>query len=775
MVSMPFIPSFTFYMKKALIFFWLFIFTGTTIYSQSLKWTGEANNGDFFDENNWLETDDGTIPDDGTIDPDKAINRNLSITNNGATVTANGTIVLGTGKLYIKKALVNVTALAGGNVEVDINGYIDISSSNPLRDDITIDLLSGIAWLRTLNISTSVFRDNYISNIKVKGEQSNYHNNLRIDNYYLNGAVVRANISSAGAVKIFKEPSFNGDSASLEVNIIYRGDAIPGNLHNKISSLKLSKGYQLVVAQFPDGTGLSKVFIASEDDMKINNLGELNDVISFIRVIPWNWSVKKGTGGNISGLNTGWFYNWSSSGYQNIYHEYVPMAWGAKVINDESDIDVFTNKYKATHALGFNEPDDCNEQSGQYNNLCNTDIAIKYYQNLMKTGLRIVSPACHENQVLGWLKTFNNKAKDKNIRIDVIAVHWYDWASSPASSPNADPKKVFNRFKTYLQNVYNYYHLPMWITEFNANPNRTTYVNNEFMKLALPYLENLSYIERYAWFQPSSGVANFYDGNGNLTETGNIYKNNISTPAVSERTLICRSNTDGNTTKAVRFYDYFEEYYNNQNLTDFYTSWNGNSLAVDDDVTTDYGTAFDGNGFGRADINGNDYYLRKTFLLEAGTTYEWSLATKAPEGTKHFMKVLPVDVYSELECVNQDWEKHNIEFTVTAENTEVTLALYMWATKPLVFDNFVLKETDTPTGLIKSINKKERIVLYPNPATEIIHLKSERAELREAQIYNISGILVMNVITNDVINISKLKPGVYILKIEDCFLKFVKI
>ena len=761
-------------MKKALLYFWLFLFTATVTYSQNLKWTGEAKNGDFFDENNWLDTDNGTIPADGTVDPNNAINRNLSIINDGTNVTANGIIVLGTGNLYVKKTSVNVIALSGGSVEIDLYGYIDISSNDPLRDNVSVDLLSGAAWLRTLNISASGFYNNYISNVKIKGEQANYHNNLRIDNYYQNGAVVRANTGAKGALTIFDETAFNGDSAVLEANI-YKGDAIPGTLHNKISSFKLSRGYQLVVAQFPDGTGLSKVFIASETDMEINNLDELNDVISFIRVTHWNWCVKKGTGGNISGLNSGWFYSWSSSGYQNINHEYVPMAWGAKVINDESDLDVFINKYKATHALGFNEPDDCNEQSGQYNNLCNTDIAIKYYQNLMKTGLRIVSPSCHEGQALGWLKTFYNKAKDKNIRIDAIAVHWYDWSSNPASSPNADPQKVFKRFKTYLQNVYNYYHLPIWVTEFNANPNRTTYVNNEFMKLALPYLETLNYVERYAWFQPSSGVANFYDGNGNLTETGNIYKNNTSTPAITESTLICRSNLEGNTIRLVYFYDYFEEFRNGQDLMDFYTTWNGNSFAVDDNITTEYGTAFDGDGFGRADINANNYYLRKTFLLEAGTTYEWSLVTKAPEGTKHFMKVLPIDVYSELECVNSDWEKHNIKFTVTEENTEVTLALYMWPTKSLIFDNYILKETDTPTDINNNIEEPDKIVLYPNPAKNIIYIKTNTAVAGEAKIYNLSGKLVMTVVSDGKIDISALLPGIYMLKLDNNFTKFIKI
>ena len=59
------------------------------------------------------------------------------------------------------------------------------------------------------------------------------------------------------------------------------------------------------------------------------------------------------------------------------------------------------------------------------------------------------------------------------------------------------------------------------------------------MALALPYLENLDYVERYAWFEPnptegnSNGTADFYDDSMNLTEIGEFYKNTPSSPSIS--------------------------------------------------------------------------------------------------------------------------------------------------------------------------------------------------------------------------------------------------
>ena len=111
----------------------------------------------------------------------------------------------------------------------------------------------------------------------------------------------------------------------------------------------------------------------------------------------------------------------------------------------------------------------------------------------------------------------------------------------PANSPNANPQNIFNRFKNYLQNVYDLYGLPIWITEFNANPNRATWVNKGFMELALPYLESLDYVERYAWFQPNSGVADYYE-NDNYTAVGEFYKNQISMPAIPNASLSSNSN-----------------------------------------------------------------------------------------------------------------------------------------------------------------------------------------------------------------------------------------
>jgi Glycosyl hydrolase catalytic core len=328
-------------------------------------------------------------------------------------------------------------------------------------------------------------------------------------------------------------------------------------MNNKIKSFVLKKGFMVTMAIENDGTGKSKNYIASETDLVINSLPvALRNSISFIRVTPWNWVNKRGrTDDGISigtDLTSTWRYRWSNTHNSTLDWEYAPMAWTFTGANDAADITLYINKYKSTHIMSFNESDSCEGQAGQYPSgptqykLCNPDVAVTYHKNLMKTGMRIVSPGCREEAPFGWLEEFNIKCAAQDVRIDVIAVHWYDWGAVLDSNTSNDTGlSAFNRFKSYLTNVYNLYGLPIWITEFNANPARSAAVNLDFMNLALPYLESLSYVERYNWFADSDGIDSnsFYVGTSTtLTPLGNAYVNQVSTPSIATNTVNINNN-----------------------------------------------------------------------------------------------------------------------------------------------------------------------------------------------------------------------------------------
>ena len=518
------------------------MFLGLISYAQQYQWTGASGDFDFFNELNWKDSTTSEIPSANSINPGQMIEFDLYIT---CEVIANDDINLGeNGKITIINGELSGVSVSGvGNIIMGESSYIYLDNSYPIGEGLSITFESNKTWIRLNNVKTSTAYYNYSDNFFQENQVLSYPETLRIDNYYQNGSIIRPHNDNSSYLTVFSENNLNGEFGNIFNNNVYLDESIPNGLNNDISSFILKKGYMATFAENNDGTGNSKVFIASEGDIIIDELSEyLNNKISFIRVLPWNWVSKKGTAGDIQYMNNDWFYKWSNNGDSGLEREYTPMAWGKGAADDDNDIEIIKNKYKSTHLLAFNEPDDCNGQSGQYGNMCVVDTSLTYYKNLLKSGLRMVSPACRQDAVFGWLNEFNSKAVDENIRIDVIAVHWYDWGSSPQNSPNANPQDVFNRFVNYVESVHQTYGLPIWITEFNANRHRNEWVHRQFLQLALPYLEEKDYIERYAFFPPTTQVANFFDDNNNFTQIGEFYYNFNSSESIPYETHISASN-----------------------------------------------------------------------------------------------------------------------------------------------------------------------------------------------------------------------------------------
>ena len=518
------------------------MFLGLISYAQQYQWTGASDDVDFFNELNWKDSTTSEIPSANSINPGQMIEFDLYIT---CEVVANDDINLGeNGKITIINGELSGVSVSGvGNIIMGESSYIYLDNSYPIGEGLSITFESNKTWIRLNNVKTSTAYYNYSDNFFQENQVLSYPETLRIDNYYQNGSIIRPHNDNSSYLTVFSENNLNGEFGNIFNNNVYLDESIPNGLNNDISSFILKKGYMATFAENNDGTGNSKVFIASEGDIIIDELSEyLNNKISFIRVLPWNWVSKKGTAGDIQYMNNDWFYKWSNNGDSGLEREYTPMAWGKGAADDDNDIEIIKNKYKSTHLLAFNEPDDCNGQSGQYGNMCVVDTSLTYYKNLLKSGLRMVSPACRQDAVFGWLNEFNSKAVDENIRIDVIAVHWYDWGSNPQNSPNANPQDVFNRFVNYVESVHQTYGLPIWITEFNANRHRNEWVHRQFLQLALPYLEEKDYIERYAFFPPTTQVANFFDDNNNFTQIGEFYYNFNSSESIPYETHISASN-----------------------------------------------------------------------------------------------------------------------------------------------------------------------------------------------------------------------------------------
>lgn len=281
----------------------------------------------------------------------------------------------------------------------------------------------------------------------------------------------------------------------------------------------------------------SKVFVAVEENLSVMLADDLAGKVNFISVQPWRWVSKKGNcthNQQVSEMQGDWSYNWGLGSDIEQQPEYSPMMFGKGRIARNDLWEVFTgmgDNYRAslTHLMGFNEPD----HKGQ-SNMTVAD-AIAAWPRFLETGARLVSPSVTQGGHRHWLTNFHQQCNDSAYRVDAMGIHWYDWGAwRKGQDPDADPVAIFERFKRYLETRYQAYQRPLWITEFNANKNRNHWVHEAFLKLALPYLDSLPYVERYAYFEPFGGKGDFFDADGRLTPVGKVYRNHQSVPSVRD-------------------------------------------------------------------------------------------------------------------------------------------------------------------------------------------------------------------------------------------------
>ena len=60
-----------------------------------------------------------------------------------------------------------------------------------------------------------------------------------------------------------------------------------------------------------------------------------------------------------------------------------------------------------------------------------------------------------------------------------------------------------------------------------------------------------------------------------------------------------------------------------------------------------------------------------------------------------------------------------------------------------------------------------QVVVYPNPTTDALYLDLPQETIEEVMVYNMLGQRVLKPQTSQSIDVSMLKPGVYLLKLKD--------
>jgi hypothetical protein len=217
---------------------------------------------------------------------------------------------------------------------------------------------------------------------------------------------------------------------------------------------------------------------------------------------------KKGSAGyegEFARLGTSWSYNWGRDTGVNPPANFVftPMQYGRWW----PDFNTLPDNYSAwhttrrpLHVLGYNEP----EQESQGNTPVDEGVAL--WPKLEQTDLPLVSPA-PVNPFTSWIDTFFSQVNAQGLRVDYTAIHWY---ANPSASGLIG----------HLQNVYNNYGRPVWLTEFSNVDwgGSATWTDEDCYRFIMEFTwraEDLGWLKRYSIFPFSGDVsANPWDRNG---------------------------------------------------------------------------------------------------------------------------------------------------------------------------------------------------------------------------------------------------------------------
>ncbi|PWD98915.1 glycosyl hydrolase [Marinilabilia rubra] len=380
---------------------------------------------------------------------------------------------------------------------------------------------------------------------------------------------------------------------------------------------------------------------------------------------------------NVSDLKVHWHYSWGSDLLDlepdNI--DFVPMIWG-KGIDEEriAELQALKEEGKIRYLLGFNEPDKQNQAN------MTVDEAIEQWPSLEEVGVPLGSPA-PVNPTGDWMQEFMQRADENGLRVDFVCVHWYG---------GVNPDGLLNK----LEEVYDLYGKPIWITEFApADWDATTPEENRhspeevmsFMQTVLPKLEDLGYLQRYAWFSfnqdsPQGTSSALFDEDGNLTALGEFYAN-------FEPNVYIGEGKEPYVDPAIVFQDGFETYDPGADLGGKgYSVWEGNANVAS-------GDAFSGDNFAQCEPNNNSFYFRKKLTLEEGKTYTFEVMTKSPEGKNHkaVAKIGDRNIGGDL-VSSTEWTKSSYTFTTGEGETKAIVFIYSWPVSRVDVDDITIKE-----------------------------------------------------------------------------------
>lgn len=234
-----------------------------------------------------------------------------------------------------------------------------------------------------------------------------------------------------------------------------------------------------------------------------------------------------------------WYYTWLPTtapsdewvGNQSSTIEFVPTL--KSIANITTNLTALANlPASSTHLFTFNEPDGTIDTGGS--DMSPVEAAQAYIQYVvpLRSRYKISHPVTTGSpRGFKWLNDFVAACwaidATNGCPTDFVVVHWYgDFAGMAAWIGQIADWYKTGTAKTSLNGD-----LKMWVTEIGL-PQGSNGSNYAVMEQSLPYLDELSFIERYAWFGVFRPVnANVWTGDGlslfrndgGLSELGALY------------------------------------------------------------------------------------------------------------------------------------------------------------------------------------------------------------------------------------------------------------
>lgn len=420
--------------------------------------------------------------------------------------------------VQLSKSARTLDAVAGMRYELTGSAKLTIKDAKAPIKNGEVHFNSDDVRLVFSQVRPSLVKEKFLKHMFVNGEPAALNQNVRLASF-VGGTIVLPHGPDYRPLTTYNQPRYQGDRRDYSLHTYYKSAQLSED-EDKIASFELKHGYMATLAENPDGTGASQVFIANEKDLRISVLPpNLRGKVSFIRVFPWRWTGKKGYGGKANQadlLDVQWRYNWGAGDESTLDVEYVLMKHNPNWPSWQQ----INNKRGVTHLLGFNEP----MQKDQAD--MTMEQVLKLWPKMQASGLRLGSP-CTTDGTIDWLYEFLDKARARGYRVDFITVHYYKGGWSD------------EKFIRWMKDIHERTGLPLWVTEFNNGArwvkghNPSLQQNAKAIEGYSKIMDRCDFIERYAVFNMKNNRAVIVDGQ--LTPAGKRYRDNPSAEAYRDK------------------------------------------------------------------------------------------------------------------------------------------------------------------------------------------------------------------------------------------------